>query len=419
VNVALAKQPSNQFVSDVAVDPISGHAFVSGYRAVSTGGEGFIIDFSDKTEVDRRTFPSATGKFYLMALEIDGKGEHEFVGFFEDTVTIGPKTWTEATPDFGGVVARVYPASDGGIAIMSSAVLGLGTQSFWGNARLADGTVAAGTVENSTIHHGQPIVADAAGDGLVSTEYQSGNEAHVLFAGAGKQAFLGVTVTGNNAVAAVGESSPFGDPLKVVGSGTGQLAAIAYYDNSLTFQWARALGSTGNDAFFGAASDPLTGSVVAVGKVAGVVDLFTGPALPYAAGDDIVVARFDPTGKLEWARTFGGDGNDRAYSAAITKTGDIFVAGSLMSLAVDFGTGNLTKNAGEDGFLIRLDPTGKTLWATLVGGDGTDGFTKVTLADGKLYLAGRFQGGFELLGHKIQGSSADPNFDIAVLTFEP
>ncbi|MEO0146616.1 MAG: T9SS type A sorting domain-containing protein, partial [candidate division WOR-3 bacterium] len=107
----------------------------------------------------------------------------------------------------------------------------------------------------------------------------------------------------------------------------------------------------------------------------------------FGAGDqDFFVVKTDPSGNMEWARTFGSETLDIAYSIVQTPDGGYAISGYTLG----FGT------LGSDFLIIRLNASGNLLWAKTVG--ITDmweyaGFMALC-SDGGYILVGEGIGGF-------------------------
>jgi len=407
-------------VSDATISPSNGNVSVLGYGSTGAGYETFIAQLKSgqATELPRRSFTSSAQVFGEGLVE-GGNGALFLSGFFAKDVTVGSKTFTDPS-GWGGFVTRLTPGSSGDV-VDGLAMVGNGNQSFWGNARLGSGVVSVGIVLNGTTLHGQQIITDAAGDAIVSMEFDGQPQGkHAMFSGAGAQRFYDVATDSTPKLFAVGESPAVGPPLQVIGNGTLQLATVVAYDSSLKMLWARGLGSAGDDSFLDVAVNASGTQVVAAGQAKGAVDLGSGAPLPNHGGEDVFVAAFDASGNLTWARTFGGGADDRAYSVAIDGEGDVWVGGSVKSATIDFGPAELAKQGDEDGFLLRLDPSGNVRFASLFGGAGADTMSALAAAGNRVVAVGKFAGKFEFLGAPVAAVSANPNvFDFAVLDLVP
>ena len=112
-----------------------------------------------------------------------------------------------------------------------------------------------------------------------------------------------------------------------------------------------------------------SGGVAVVGVLGGAADLGGGVLL--AQGYDMFVAEYDALGSYLWANVWGGSASDYATSVDVDDIGNVVVTGNFTSGA-DFGFGPFepAPNAGENTFLLSLDPSGKPRWAKAFLTDG-------------------------------------------------
>jgi outer membrane protein assembly factor BamB len=169
----------------------------------------------------------------------------------------------------------------------------------------------------------------------------------------------------------------------MAGSFDGQTSAggadlwVSKYDATGNRLWSRLLGTTGKD---GANAIAVSGGAV---YVAGV----TASALPgsTAAGKtDIALARYDESGTLVWSRSFGSSADEAATGVAVDASGNVYVSGTTSGTlpgAVSAG--------GNDIFLAKFDPSGARLWVKQLGTSAADSGTGVAVgADGGIYVSG-------------------------------
>jgi len=98
------------------------------------------------------------------------------------------------------------------------------------------------------------------------------------------------------------------------------------------------------------------------------------------AGDrDFWVIKLDNKGNMIWDRTYGGSNDDRAYSLIQTTDGGYAVAGSTYS-----------KGAGDaDFWVIKLDNKGNMIWDRTYGGSDFDwAYSLIQTTDGGYAVAG-------------------------------
>jgi uncharacterized delta-60 repeat protein len=123
---------------------------------------------------------------------------------------------------------------------------------------------------------------------------------------------------------------------------TGQGSAdflLAKYNSSGTIQWQRTLGGSQDDAGYSVAIDS-SNNVYVIG--------YTGSA--GAGVKDLLLAKYDSAGTIQWQRTLGGTGGDYGYGIAIDSSDNVYVSGSTDS------TG-----AGDDDFLLAKLPNDGSL----------------------------------------------------------
>jgi hypothetical protein len=156
-------------------------------------------------------------------------------------------------------------------------------------------------------------------------------------------------------------------------------------------QWAKAYGGTNNEWAYSVQQTSDGGYIVA-----GYTRSFG------AGGADFFVVKTDANGNIIWAKTYGGTGDDTAWSVQQTSDGGYIVAGYTRS----FGVGNL------DVFLIKTDANGDVQWAKTYGGAGDDrAYSVQQTSDGGYILAGETRS-FGAGGSDIFLIKTDANGDV-------
>jgi len=145
--------------------------------------------------------------------------------------------------------------------------------------------------------------------------------------------------------------------------------------------WDQSYGGAGDDCAFSLVSLP-GGSVVVAGSSAS--EPSGNKRGPNYGSYDLWLLCLDIGGDIEWEQVYGGDLDDGYYSVSLARTaeGDLIVGADSYSAA----TGNKTSpNFGQDDFwILRLDASGNRLWETNCGGFDNDYLTSllVTADDG-------------------------------------
>jgi len=133
---------------------------------------------------------------------------------------------------------------------------------------------------------------------------------------------------------------------------------IAKYNSAGSLQWDRRLGGTGTDIGTAVAIDS-DDNIIVVG--------YTNS--DGAGGNDVLIAKYNSAGALQWDRTLGGTGTDRGYAVAIDSADNIIVTGQTNS----DGAG------GYDFLIAKYNSAGSLQWDRTLGGTGTDAGTAVAI----------------------------------------
>lgn len=131
---------------------------------------------------------------------------------------------------------------------------------------------------------------------------------------------------------------------------------IAKYNSSGALQWQRSLGGTGDDVGRGIYANA-SGTCWVVGETAG-------------SALNLLAAKYNSAGTLQWQRSLGGTGgvgNTQGYGVWANDFDQAFVVGSTTSE----GAG------GTDALIARYDTTGSLAWQRILGGTGNETFTSV------------------------------------------
>ena len=173
---------------------------------------------------------------------------------------------------------------------------------------------------------------------------------------------------------------------------------LAKYDPNGGLLWANAVSGTGYEFGEGVAVDP-AGNACVVGRFRGLAEFDPGPSSfeltsRGSGADDILLAKYAPSGELLWAINPGGPGSDRGFEISVDNAGNSYIAGSYEFL-VDFDPGpesfELTSAANTDIFTAKYDGDGDFVRAYSAGGGGNDQARAVFADEGhNVYVAGSF-----------------------------
>jgi len=159
-------------------------------------------------------------------------------------------------------------------------------------------------------------------------------------------------------------------------------------------------GSTANDAVQNVISDA-SGNVYSTGYFSGTMNLDGSTTLTSAGARDIFISKFNSTGVLQWAKRIGSTGEDIGYGITLDPNGNIILCGYFNS-TVDFdpgtGTSNLTANAPglSESFVLKLNNSGDFIWAKDFDKSsslyGDVAYSVETNSTGDVFLCGVFNG---------------------------
>ena len=146
---------------------------------------------------------------------------------------------------------------------------------------------------------------------------------------------------------------------------------IAKYNSSGTIQWQRTLGGTNADIGQGITVD-------ASGNV-----YVTGYTFSQGAGSaDVLIAKYDTDGTIQWQRCLGGADIDIGYGIAVDDSGNVYVAGYTTS-----------QTAGlDDVLIVKYNASGTIQWQRRLGGASVDmGYGISVDSSGNVYVTGYTQ----------------------------
>ena len=341
------------------------------------------------------------------SITVDASGNVYTTGFFQYTVDFDPGAGTTNLTSKGYsdvFVQKLDPlgnlvwaksfggtSSDGGNSITADALGNVYTTGYFGDT--VDFDPGAGTTS---------LTSKGYSDVFVQKLDPSGN---LLWA----KSFGGTSSDGGNSITvdASGNAYITGYFIDTVdfdpGAGTTNLTSNGSFDvfvqklnPSGNLLWVKSFGGTSGDR--GHITVDVSGNVYTTGEFGDTVDFDPGAGTTNHTSNgfsDAFIQKFDPSGNLVWAKSFGGKSDDGGTSITVDALGNVYTTGFFRD-TVDFdpgaGTTNLTSNWSSNVFVQKLDPSGNLLWVKSFGGTSNDGGMSITAdASGNAYLAGFFR----------------------------
>lgn len=168
------------------------------------------------------------------------------------------------------------------------------------------------------------------------------------------------------------------------------LISLCCYSQTPPWQWAVSGEGIYEEKGMGITTD-LDGNVLVTGFFYASSITLGSIVLTNAGDHDIFIVKYDPSGNVLWAKSYGGSGNDKAMSIATNDKGNIFLAGHFTSSSLSFGTTTLNNNGNYDIFVAQFDSAGNALWASSSGGTNDDmGYAIATNDSGNVFVSGYF-----------------------------
>jgi hypothetical protein len=167
--------------------------------------------------------------------------------------------------------------------------------------------------------------------------------------------------------------------------------------NVIKSGWARTFGSDQSDHGETVDVDSEGNSYIA-GEFMDTVDFDPGTGVDErtAVGSlDCYLSKYSPSGKLIWARTWGGPNWDQINDVALDDSGNFYITGMFTDTA-DFDPGpdvvNLDGHGDWDIFLMKLNSDGNYVWAINWGGGYWDVGEGLDVDGSNVYVTGEFRG---------------------------
>jgi uncharacterized protein YuzE len=137
-------------------------------------------------------------------------------------------------------------------------------------------------------------------------------------------------------------------------------------DPSGNIQWSKTYGGTIEERGFSFHQTPDGGYVL------------VGSTYSFGIGGDILLIKTDANGNIQWSKIYGGSDYDWPYSLDRIADGGYILAGPTHSFSTS-----------ADIFLIKMDENGNVVWSKTYGGAGFDwAFSVKTTSDGGYAVAG-------------------------------
>jgi hypothetical protein len=157
------------------------------------------------------------------------------------------------------------------------------------------------------------------------------------------------------------------------------------------WQWAKSAGSTNSEGSSCVATDNAGNSFV-TGYFYSPSIVFGTYTLTNNGFYDVFLVKYDASGNVLWAKSFGGIYDDVGYSVATDVNGNVILVGSFFSPTLSIGSNTLINNGAEDIFIVKYDNLGNEIWVKQEGGSFQESCKSVTTdLNGNIFFTGYFK----------------------------
>ena len=366
--------------STITVGPTT---YTNGSYSGST--DYLLTQYSNSGTLNWSTSSSANGVTVWSetpyAITTDASNNIIMAGALDDAYTVGTVTFTTPTGDDAYIIKyNNTPTTQWGVQL-NGINQGTSGQAIYVDA--TGNTYVGGYFFTSTMVAGTSTLTNAGNaDGFYAVYNSSGIAQYgVGVGGKGSDYIYAIAVDGSDNVYVGGY---FNGPL-VIGTTTltpagNNDAFVAKYNSAGAPQWAMRIGGVNNDFTQSIAVDA-SNNIYVTGYFNGTTAIGTNTLV--SNNTDVFITEINSAGTVQWAKKYGGNGTDVAYSVALDGSNNVILSGYFSSTnnsATGFivGSNTLTTTGSNDGFVAKLNNSGLGQWAAKTGGTGADYLLSVT-----------------------------------------
>lgn len=405
-------------VKVLAVDA-SGNTFVAGqftgsetFGSVTLNSKGFTDVFVVKVDptgniINATGFGSSDGSSDALGIDVDNAGNVYITGYYGGLVDFDQSTNDfELTPagDVDGYILKLNPTLD---FIWAGSIGGPGYDAI--NA------VAVNSAQEPYITGEFSVEADLDPTSGSNTFDESGTTAFFEKLDSDGEFVWAKTVSNANLVSGLSvtldltetpifsgyyfqtvDINPDGGIETLTGqSSTDRDIFILKLTTAGVFTWGKSIGGNGDANYSRSIASDGQNNIYVTGFFYGTGDFNPDPVdeeMLTSNGDaDIFVTKFDESGNLLWAHSFGGGGFDSGADVVANST-DVFLTGRFFD-EVDFGTTDsdfvMSYETSTDAFILNLDANGDLKWVGQLGGESDEyGYEMAIDNTGNIYTLG-------------------------------
>lgn len=283
------------------------------------------------------------------------------------------------------------------------------------------GNVLVAGVFQGTLKFGETWDAKHAslgGDDVFVVKLSAAGE-HVWsrsFGGSGAQIARSIAVEPSGNAVVAGEfdgSMDLDGVVMITSSGMRDAFVLKLFSDGFP-NWAKRFGGPGDDACLGVATGP-AGSIHVAGYFSETIH-FGGEPHTGAGGTEAFAAKLSGSGAYLWSKGTALASNQRATAIAVNEQGDAAVLGVFQDVMA-FGGVPMVGNGSDDLFVTKLDSSGNVLWGAPFGGFADEEAGAVAMrSNGEVYFSAMVEGAADFGGGLILSAGND---DVVAVKLSP
>jgi uncharacterized repeat protein (TIGR01451 family) len=190
--------------------------------------------------------------------------------------------------------------------------------------------------------------------------------------------------------------------------GENQDVLVAKYDSTGKFQWVRSGIGAGVNAGYSISVD-WSGNSYVTGYFTNKAT-FDGLSVETTGSNaNVFIAKYNPVGAIQWVKKVSSALSCVGRSIDTDPLGNIYLTGTFNE-AAQFDTITLKGN-GQDIFIAKYNSKGEVQWAKQAGGSGVDVGNAISVdASGSSYVTGTFEGSAAFVGCSLTSSGGQDVF---------
>lgn len=166
---------------------------------------------------------------------------------------------------------------------------------------------------------------------------------------------------------------------------------LVKYNASGEVLWAQSFGGNSYDYASGVATDD-NGNINLIGMFQSPEITFGVTTFTNTGGQDYFIVHFNTDGLIDWLRNAPGDGDDRPSGITTNPSGDILVSGIYSGSSITFGMNTLPGNGYDNIFILKYSQAGAIQWIqSAAGSENDEAYAIAADKDGNVLVTGEFE----------------------------